>query len=282
MSLLEKFGLRRTSPTRQLIDGFTFFNELDLLEIRLKYLYDTVDQFVLVEATTTHTGLPKPLYFEENKARFAWAMDKITHIVEELPAEDQVPEGADGPWLRENQQRNAIAKGLEGANADALVLIGDLDEIPDRDTLAKSHHITTPHKLRQLYSYYYVNNFCYKRRRRLRHWSAAVLLPLNTLNTPQEVREASLLTKEYPTLNNGGWHFSYLGGKQAILEKLNSFAHTECNTDAIRSETNIEKALDAGHDIFSRDQYHFRRVEMTRFPVALRELLSQYPHIIKP
>ena len=51
-------------------DCFSFFNELDLLEIRLNVLKDVVDKFVLVEATRTHTGRPKPLYYEENKARF--------------------------------------------------------------------------------------------------------------------------------------------------------------------------------------------------------------------
>ena len=52
-------------------DCFSFFNELDLLEIRLNVLKDAVDKFVLVEAGETHSGKPKPLYFKENEARFA-------------------------------------------------------------------------------------------------------------------------------------------------------------------------------------------------------------------
>jgi len=62
-------------------DCFTFFNELDLLEIRLNVLKDVVDRFVLVEATQTFTGRPKPLYYKENAARFAAFADRIIHVV---------------------------------------------------------------------------------------------------------------------------------------------------------------------------------------------------------
>lgn len=54
-----------------IIDCFTFFNELDVLEIRLRELDGVVDRFVLVEATLTHQGKPKPLLYAENKERFA-------------------------------------------------------------------------------------------------------------------------------------------------------------------------------------------------------------------
>ena len=62
-------------------DCFSFFNELDLLEIRLNVLKDVVDKFVLVEATRTHTGAEKSLYFKENEARFSAFRDRIVHIV---------------------------------------------------------------------------------------------------------------------------------------------------------------------------------------------------------
>lgn len=50
-------------------DCFTFFNELNLLEIRLNILNDVVDKFVLVEATKTFSGKDKPLYYEQNKKK---------------------------------------------------------------------------------------------------------------------------------------------------------------------------------------------------------------------
>ena len=67
-------------------DCFTFFNELDLLEIRLNYLNEIVDKFVLVEMAKTHSNKDKPFYFEENKKRYEKFLDKIIHIkVSEYP-----------------------------------------------------------------------------------------------------------------------------------------------------------------------------------------------------
>ena len=61
----------------KIYDCFNFFNELDILELRLNILYDYVDYFVIVESSVTHSGQPKPFYLEENKERFAKFWDKI-------------------------------------------------------------------------------------------------------------------------------------------------------------------------------------------------------------
>src|SRR3954464_1583382 len=90
-------------------DCFTFFNELDLLEIRLNELDPVVDKFVLVEATKTHQGKDKPLYFLENKARYEKFLAKIIHVVvNEYP--DYEGKSA---WLLEHHQRNMIIEGLK-------------------------------------------------------------------------------------------------------------------------------------------------------------------------
>ena len=65
----------------KIYDCFNFFNELDLLEIRLNTLKDSVDYFVIVESNVTHSGQFKPLYYEENKERFKSFEDKIIHYV---------------------------------------------------------------------------------------------------------------------------------------------------------------------------------------------------------
>ena len=70
-------------------DCFTFFNELDLLEIRLNILDEHVDYFVLAECTETFSGIEKPLYYEENKERFSkWSHKIIHHINEKIQAPD--------------------------------------------------------------------------------------------------------------------------------------------------------------------------------------------------
>ena len=70
----------------RIFDSFIFFNELELLEMRLNILGDVVDKFVLTESPFTVSGNEKPLYYEENKDKFAKWHDKIVHnITEEIP-----------------------------------------------------------------------------------------------------------------------------------------------------------------------------------------------------
>src|SRR5712692_10307059 len=105
-------------------DCFPFFNELDLLEIRLSELAGVVDRFVLVESTRTHTNQPKPLYYHENRTRYSQFSSKIVHIVvEDMP-------GGENAWVRENHQRNCIIRGLSGCGDDDTILVSDVDEIP--------------------------------------------------------------------------------------------------------------------------------------------------------
>ena len=70
----------------KVFDSFIFFNELDLLELRLNILNDVVDYFVLTESPFTVSGNEKPLYYQENKDRFGKFNDKIIHnITKEIP-----------------------------------------------------------------------------------------------------------------------------------------------------------------------------------------------------
>jgi tetratricopeptide (TPR) repeat protein len=123
----------------KLYDCFIFNNEFDLLEIRLKYLWDLVDVFVLVESDTTFAGKEKPLHFEENKERFKWAESKIKHIVKKVDREkidfsDESIEGsirhATFRWDIERAQRNHIGEGIKEANDEDLIMMSDVDEIP--------------------------------------------------------------------------------------------------------------------------------------------------------
>ena len=107
----------------KIYDCFTFYNELDLLELRLTELYDFVDHFVLVEADTTYTSVPKPFYYEENKQRYARWADKIIHIkVTDMPHSPDA-------WVNDIFQRNQIARGIADAAPEDLIMICDLDEI---------------------------------------------------------------------------------------------------------------------------------------------------------
>jgi Glycosyltransferase family 17 len=109
--------------TRKIYDCFTFFNELDLLELRLEEQYDHVDYFVIAEANTDFQGSSKPFYLEENWGRYSRYHDKIVYIkVEDTPAT------LDGK-VREYHLRNALSKGFQSADDNDVIFISDCAEL---------------------------------------------------------------------------------------------------------------------------------------------------------
>ena len=103
-------------------DCFTFYNEFDLLELRLRELSNLVDQFVIVEATRTFQNQPKPLYFTEDINNPRWDPYQNKLIVVQV---DDMPAEADA-WARERRQRNAILTGVASARPDDIVMIGEV------------------------------------------------------------------------------------------------------------------------------------------------------------
>jgi len=96
----------------KLYDCFTFFNELELLDLRLMTLNDVVDFFVLVEANRTHTGAPKEFIFEKNKDMFAEYLDKIIYVkIEDLPIYATTK---DGRSLMLTNKKNLFILSLDG------------------------------------------------------------------------------------------------------------------------------------------------------------------------
>ena len=107
-------------------DCFLFFNELDLLELRLLTLDSVVDRFVVVESDITHSGRRKPLFFKDNRNRFSRWLHKIEHYV---PKNHPV---SSDPWTNERWQRDRIADVLRPSPQD-IITYGDADEIPRPD-----------------------------------------------------------------------------------------------------------------------------------------------------
>jgi hypothetical protein len=106
--------------------GFTFYNELDLLELRLAEIYPYVDHVVLVESAVTYSGQPKPLHYAEHRRRFERFQGKLHHVV-------APPSAAEDSWSREAQQNNWIWEGVQQLHPaeDDILIFSDMDEIPD-------------------------------------------------------------------------------------------------------------------------------------------------------
>jgi hypothetical protein len=128
-----------------------FMNELELLELRLMTLYDVVDYFILIEAGNTHSSIPKPFYFDENKEMFKKYLDKIIYLkIDKLPYLDS--------WKNENYNRERLIDGIVDANYDDYIMVSDIDEIPNPIVLKQGINNNLDFFiLQQKLFYYYVN-----------------------------------------------------------------------------------------------------------------------------
>ena len=214
-------------------DCFMFYNELDLLELRLGELDGVVDRFVLVEATRTHRGNLKPLFYADNRERYRQFSDKIIHVVVDGLLEDTSAAGA--TWQNECLHRNGISRGLGGAKDDDLIVVSDVDEIPRPSMLAEKREGLFDMRL----SYYYYNLVWPNS-----HWSGSIVsrLGMVKLNSPQGMRDMARFSN-MPFLPQQGWHFSYLGNEEDIVVKLKSFCHAEMDVPKFTSAGMISRAI---------------------------------------
>lgn len=206
-------------------DCFTFFNEMDVLEIRLNEMASAVDTFVIAEAPWTFQGKPKPLYFDDNRARFRRFLPKIRHLV----IEDQ-PD-SDVAWHREFHQRNALKRGLNHANLSDTVIVSDVDEIVKVSAVRQAAATGAFVFLEMSLHYYFMDL------KRTPPWIKPYAAPWSVVREISDISEPRMLELLYleiikentsnSVLHNAGWHFSWLGGVPKIMDKLNAFSHTE-------------------------------------------------------
>jgi len=115
------------------VDVVTFNGEYDLFELRYNILYEYVDEFIVVEAPTTFTGKPKPLYFDKIRHKYPevryFVIDE-NYTKEEMKQARESPntKGADH-WKWEFLQKESIKKALTHLDDEDIVYIGDCDEI---------------------------------------------------------------------------------------------------------------------------------------------------------
>lgn len=241
--IAELWWATKLEKSGKIYDCFTFFNELDILEIRLNELDPIVDKFVLVEATKTHTNLDKPLYFKDNKERFSKFLDKIIHVVV-----DDMPEG--DTWTRERFQRDCIARGLTDCVDGDIIMISDADEIPRMETVRDYRVEHGPKQFLQQLYYYSLNNRCVNDSL----WDWGKIMPYKMFKergmTPCAMRYTN--TTSLSRSNEVGWHFSFIGNIDFIKKKIGSWAHAEYATDYFMNEDNIKTAISQGKDVFNR------------------------------
>ena len=254
----------------KVFDCFKFFNELELLELRLMELNEVVDYFVLVEANKTHTGVEKELIFEKNKHMFSKYLDKIIHV----KVYDMPPFSKNDIWTAENFQRNCIMRGLSdyATNGDK-VIISDIDEIPNTDVIRTNLNNPNLVTFTQKLYYYYVN--CEQNC----EWNGTIMANYGTFNSPQELRNSA--RSGYNAQPNGGWHYSFMGGPERIKLKVESIAESHYIIDNVGSIEEIKEKIVTQKDLWNRtDDYAQKKiVDITNNkPKKMDEFLKKYPN----
>ena len=235
---------------RRVIDVFIFFNELDLLELRFRTLYDVVDYFIITECTETFSGKQKSMAFAENRARFQDFEDKIiynpissrdlellcdskwtdyrTDLNRSLPYKHggRPAKRLHSSVLREISHRDAGVLALSKiAMPNDLILLSDVDEIPN-PSIVKSISISgvlQPCYFQMEWSLYWINN------RVDAPWLGTVAFSYKMLQglslDMMRYGSSDIVNAPGPVIKNGGWHFSYLGGSEAISTKLKALPY---------------------------------------------------------
>lgn len=300
----------------KIYDCFTFFNELDLLEIRLNILNDKVDYFVLVEATKTHSSLDKELYYQNNKARFKEFAHKIIHVVV-----SDMPEVKNGNrWDLENFQRNAIMRGLTNCEPNDVIIISDLDEIPNLNKINLQEVLLNKQQtlnwlikiFRNFKKFTYqqkngnlvrklgtrISNLIDRNNKNVicfeqnlyyyflngyieNNWPGSKALLYKNLinywgNLPQQIRTINFNN----IIKNGGWHFSYLFTPEAIANKLKAFAHSEFDKPAYTDINKIKEKIDKRENLFGGNTINYIKLDNS-FPKYILENQEKYKMYIK-
>jgi beta-1,4-mannosyl-glycoprotein beta-1,4-N-acetylglucosaminyltransferase len=257
-------------------DAFPFAGydpELDLLEIRLHELEDVVDRHVLVEATRTHSGKPKPLNFVVNRKRFERFVPKIEYVVvDTFPEADMTKLGES--WKYERHQRDAITRGLSAAKDGDIVISSDLDEIPKASAL-RSYRPSQGMVGFDLSLHTYWFNMV--NRETEYAWCKVLPFEMARKMTHCQIR----YTFGHPIVKNGGWHFSYMGGPDQVVEKIESFAHQEYSIPRCKDKAAILRRMMEGVDPHERSiRYHLEGMEQGVYPDYILKNLEKFKRFI--
>jgi beta-1,4-mannosyl-glycoprotein beta-1,4-N-acetylglucosaminyltransferase len=264
-------------------DTFCFFNEVDLLLLRMSILDPYVDYFVISESPFTHSGKEKPLYFAENRNKFSKFDDKIIHNIFSYNR----PEWNN--WQREVAQRGGIlGDAVWGLDDDDIIIVSDCDEIPNLEKIDLNQVEDTNNLfVSYQYLYYYYLNTITLANGRITPWAASRLstwrlLRINSIDDLR--RNDSYYCQNYPNeiihVSPSGWHFSFLSDAENIKLKIQSFAHQEFNNSQVLD--NVQKNMSELKDPFGREGASIKPIEMTleTHPAYLLNNISMYDKYI--
>ena len=264
----------------KIYDCFMYWDEDLLLDLRMNILNKVVDYFVIVEGNKTWQNNTKKFKFKiENFKKFK---KKIIYV-----KVNDLPDGKN-PWLRENFQRNCISRGLKKAREEDLIMISDLDEIPNPSTI-KLFKATMRYAVFRQKLYYYKLNL---QSETDPLWLGTRICIKKYLKSPQWIRNLKFGKRPWwrldkfrlnHILKEGGWHFCNLKDSETLLYKYKNMCETndpyifeeQIDSKYLNVEE-IKKSIDLGIDLIGRGhQYKKVRID-ENYPKYILENSNKY------
>jgi beta-1,4-mannosyl-glycoprotein beta-1,4-N-acetylglucosaminyltransferase len=198
-----------------------FGDETDMLQCRLEEAEPYDVRHILIEAPFDHQGHPKPLYYGDNKSRYAAWNDRITHIVARIPGAAE--SAGINPWVREHAQREHMWGGLAALNPDPddILLACDVDEIPSPPAYRLRGAVSGLHAASMRLAMFAVD-WVYPVETRI-----AIFGRVRDFAPPVWRVRDNGMRAVLPEVTGMGWHFTWLGGPDAIRRKATQFCHLE-------------------------------------------------------
>ena len=292
----------------KIFDCFMYFDEEQVLDLRLNVLYQNVDYFVIVESIYNHKGEKRNLLFNSQKFEkfndkiIYLVYDKIPQLVEPIKETDNEKE-KDGKYImnalyRENAQRDFILEGLKSAKKDDLILISDVDEIPNLESIDFR-------KIKNKIVMFEQNIFYYKLNRYLPNfkWFGTKACKKKDLINPQWLRNVK--STKYPFfridtffsnskytnkfyVKNGGWHFSNLKNSVDIELKLKSYLHHHDYESEELGKEKIEELIKNNSTIYDmfvdktsskyddNSRKKLEKFEINKLPLYIQKNLNKF------
>jgi len=261
----------------KIVECSPFFDEKDLLKVKLELLYDYIDQFVICESNYTYSGIFKGYNFLNYQDEFKIWQDKIVYLKFE-PTQEELNLGRFNAWDLEYLQRTNYVKNLDDND---VAIFSDLDEIINPEIL---YNIRTngldkdlKHLNMSLY-YYYLN--CKGVGIYNSNWNSVFLAKVSYIKE-NNIHPINQRNKPVNCIENAGWHFSYLGGVEKIRNKIKSFSHQELNNDYYTNYNHLLYCIDNGIDYIGRIGYDWKFVDIKEFPLKLYNIIIKYTEFIK-
>jgi hypothetical protein len=270
-------------------DCFTFYNEFDLLEIRLQEMWEQVDHFVIAEANTTHAGVAKEFNLEKNWSRFEPYAEKIIYVkIEDMPGVIN-----NNYWHNEKHQRNCLVRGLVDIKEDDIIIISDIDEIIRASSL-KQVREDTEHSLwgfrMPCFNFKFNYMWIYSQPYHIYAMAAKVSRITSEFRSLDDlrVRHGGVWANrpvEYDdgadlSIQHGGWHFSSLGSTDFVKNKYRNYAHNE--KQGMIEQIDVEKYIAENRTSVGPEHVFQSVVINNYFPQAIVDNQDKYNDYILP